>query len=93
MIARLVCTNSRAFRAMTFRQWNQRSCQLANALLGLGLAKGDRVAVLAYNRVEWAEIYAATDQQVVQKQPRDQEDQMTCLHSVGTTSDAERGDR
>ena len=47
-------------RAMTFRQWNQRSCCLANALLGLGLAKGDRVAVLAYNRVEWAEIYAAT---------------------------------
>ena len=41
-------------------QWNERSCRLANALLGLGLAKGDRVAVLAYNRVEWAEIYAAT---------------------------------
>lgn len=47
-------------RAMTFRQWNQRSCRLANALLGLGLAKGDRVAILAYNRVEWAEIFAAT---------------------------------
>ncbi len=47
-------------RAMTFRQWNVRSCRLANALLGLGLGKGDRVAVLAYNRVEWAEIYAAT---------------------------------
>jgi acyl-CoA synthetase (AMP-forming)/AMP-acid ligase II len=29
-------------------------------LLGLGLAKGDRVAVLAYNCVEWLEIYAAT---------------------------------
>jgi len=36
-------------RAMTFRQWNERSCRLANALLGLGLSKGDRVAVLAYN--------------------------------------------
>ena len=47
-------------RAMTFRQWNERSCRLANALLGLGLAKGDRVAVLAYNCVEWLEIYAAT---------------------------------
>ena len=47
-------------RAMTFREWNRRACRLANALLGLGLAKGDRVAVLAYNRVEWAEIYAAT---------------------------------
>src|SRR5918998_3115864 len=47
-------------RAMTFAQWNARSCRLANALLGLGLAKGDRVAVLAYNCIEWAEIYAAT---------------------------------
>jgi fatty-acyl-CoA synthase len=46
-------------RAMTFRQWNARACRLANALLGLGLGKGDRVAVLAYNRVEWLEIYAA----------------------------------
>lgn len=47
-------------RAMTFRDWNRRACRLANALLGLGLAKGERVAVLAYNCVEWAEIYAAT---------------------------------
>jgi acyl-CoA synthetase (AMP-forming)/AMP-acid ligase II len=47
-------------RAMTFRQWNARACRLANALLGLGLRKGDRVAVLAYNCVEWLEIYAAT---------------------------------
>jgi fatty-acyl-CoA synthase len=46
-------------RTMTFRQWNARSCRLANALLGLDLRKGDRVAVLAYNCVEWAEIYAA----------------------------------
>src|SRR5258708_9208643 len=46
-------------RAMTFREWNARSCRLANALIGLGLAKGDRVAVLAYNCVEWLEIYAA----------------------------------
>jgi len=46
-------------RAMSYLQWNTRACRLANALLGLGLSKGDRVAVLAYNRVEWAEIYAA----------------------------------
>jgi acyl-CoA synthetase (AMP-forming)/AMP-acid ligase II len=46
-------------RAMTFRQWNERACRLANGLLGLGLRKGDRVAVLAYNSVEWLEIYAA----------------------------------
>ncbi|MDP4003977.1 class I adenylate-forming enzyme family protein [Methylobacterium sp. NEAU K] len=47
-------------RSMTFRLWNARACRLANALLGLGLEKGARVAVLAYNCVEWAEIYAAT---------------------------------
>lgn len=46
-------------RSMTFSQWNARSCRLANALIGLGLQKGDRVAVLAYNCVEWAEIYVA----------------------------------
>lgn len=46
-------------RAITFARWNERACRLANALLGLGLAKGDRVAILAYNRLEWAEIYAA----------------------------------
>src|ERR1700756_3305122 len=47
-------------RSMTFSQWNERSCRLANALLGLGLSKGDRVAILAYNCVEWCEIFAAT---------------------------------
>jgi acyl-CoA synthetase (AMP-forming)/AMP-acid ligase II len=46
-------------REMSFALWNQRADRLANALLGLGLAKGDRVAVLAYNCVEWCEIYAA----------------------------------
>src|SRR5262245_6071972 len=47
-------------RRMTFREWNARSCRLANALLGLSLVKGDRIAILAYNCVEWLEIYAAT---------------------------------
>lgn len=46
-------------RAVTYKQWNERSCRLANALSGMGLSKGDRVAVLAYNRLEWAEIYCA----------------------------------
>lgn len=47
-------------RALTFRAWYRRSCRLANALAGLGLTKGDRVCVLAYNCLEWLEIYAAT---------------------------------
>ncbi len=44
---------------LTFAAWNTRSCRLGNALLGIGLTPGDRVAVLAYNRLEWAEIYVA----------------------------------
>ncbi|HSF79168.1 MAG TPA: AMP-binding protein, partial [Steroidobacteraceae bacterium] len=44
-------------RSITFAQWNARACRLANALAGLGLRKGDRVAVLAFNRLEWMEIY------------------------------------
>jgi len=47
------------FRKMTFKEWNERSCRLANALSGMGVKKGDRFAILAYNCVEWLEIYAA----------------------------------
>ncbi len=46
-------------RSFTFAEWNERSCRLANTLKELDLNYGDRVAVLAYNRVEWMEIYAA----------------------------------
>lgn len=47
------------YKAYTFKQWNERACRLANALADLGLKKGDRFAVLAYNCVEWLEFYAA----------------------------------
>ena len=47
------------YKEYTFKQWNERSCRLANALATLGMKKGDRFAVLAYNCVEWMEIYAA----------------------------------
>src|SRR6267154_5129879 len=46
-------------RVLTYREWNERSCRLANALLAMGLAKGDRVIILAYNCIEWMEIYVA----------------------------------
>ncbi|MCC6559683.1 MAG: AMP-binding protein, partial [Polyangiaceae bacterium] len=46
-------------RALSWRQWDDRVTRLANALLGIGLRRGDRVAVLAFNRVEWMEIYTA----------------------------------
>jgi len=46
-------------RSLTYAQWYARATGLAAALAGLGLAKGDRVAVLAYNCIEWMEIYVA----------------------------------
>jgi len=46
-------------RGLSYAQWNTRATQLANGLRGLGLQKGDKVALLAYNCVEWMEIYAA----------------------------------
>jgi fatty-acyl-CoA synthase len=47
------------YKEYTFSQWNNRACRLANALADMGMQKGDRFAVLAYNCVEWMEIYAA----------------------------------
>ena len=47
------------YKSYTFKEWNERSCRLANALAGMGMKKGDRFAALGYNCVEWMEIYAA----------------------------------
>ncbi len=46
-------------RTLTYAAWNERASRLAQALLALGLVKGDRVALLAYNAIEWLEIYVA----------------------------------
>jgi fatty-acyl-CoA synthase len=46
-------------RSLTFKEWNDRANRLANALLGLGLKPGDRFAAIAYNCVEWMEMYGA----------------------------------
>ncbi len=46
-------------RSLTWAQWDDRASRLANALLGLGLARGDRVALLGFNALEWLELYAA----------------------------------
>jgi fatty-acyl-CoA synthase len=54
--SRLAVRDSR--RSLTWAQWHARACRLANGLLGLGLRKGDRVALLAYNCAEWMELYA-----------------------------------
>lgn len=46
-------------RSLSYAQWHERASRLAAGLLTLGLNKGDRVGVLAYNCVEWMEIYVA----------------------------------
>ena len=46
-------------QSLTFDQLNRRVNRLAHALLGLGLQKGDRVAVLSHNSIEFYEIYLA----------------------------------
>lgn len=47
------------YKSFTFKEWNERSCRLANALLDMGVDSGERIAVLSYNRVEWMDIYAS----------------------------------
>jgi long-chain acyl-CoA synthetase len=44
---------------LTFRQFNQRVNRLANALLGLGLSKGDKIATILPNCLELLEVYWA----------------------------------
>ncbi|MDP3618553.1 MAG: class I adenylate-forming enzyme family protein, partial [Ramlibacter sp.] len=46
-------------RSLTFAQWDARATALAAGLLGLGIAKGDRVALVAANCIEWMEMYVA----------------------------------
>lgn len=41
----------------TYRTLEERANRVANALLALGLKKGDRCAILFYNRAEWLEVY------------------------------------
>jgi acyl-CoA synthetase (AMP-forming)/AMP-acid ligase II len=48
-----------ARRAFTWRQAEERCNRLAQALLGLGLAPGDKVACLLENRIEIIELYVA----------------------------------
>ncbi len=65
----VLCTNARLTptvtgvadldRSLSFAELYERSCRLANALSHLGLEKGDRFCVLAFNRMEWVELYAA----------------------------------
>jgi acyl-CoA synthetase (AMP-forming)/AMP-acid ligase II len=44
-------------RQVTFREFTQRTRSMGNALLDLGLKKGDRVAIMSHNSIENAESY------------------------------------
>ncbi|MBI5667642.1 MAG: AMP-binding protein [Chloroflexi bacterium] len=44
---------------LTYRQFNTRLNRLANALLGLGIRKGDKIATIVPNRLEVLDIYWA----------------------------------
>ena len=55
--------------AMTFQQLERRSNRLANALLGMGLARGDRVAVCLPNRFEVVELELACYKAALVKAP------------------------
>lgn len=47
-------------RSFTYPETNRRVNQLAHGLMGLGLSKGDKVAVLTDNCIEIVELYLAT---------------------------------
>ncbi len=46
-------------RQLSFAEYNSRSCRLANGLIDMGLKKGDMVAVISTNCLEFMEIYTA----------------------------------
>jgi acyl-CoA synthetase (AMP-forming)/AMP-acid ligase II len=47
-------------KGLTYPELNERVNRLSNALLSLGLSKGDKVAVLLENSIEIVEVYLAT---------------------------------
>lgn len=66
-LGKLLASSSRQYPAkeaivfrdyrLTYRALEDRANRVANMLSGLGLGKGDRCAILLYNRAEWAELY------------------------------------
>ncbi len=45
-------------KSLTYSELDDRACRLANALMAMGLEKGDRVAIYSTNRIEFAEFYS-----------------------------------
>ncbi len=46
-------------QTVTYRQWNQAAHRSADLLRSLGVGKGDRVAILAHNCVEYLDVWFA----------------------------------
>ena len=46
-------------RQLTWREFNARVNRLGNALLGLGVQKEERIAIMGFNTIEWMESYFA----------------------------------
>ena len=46
-------------KEFNYKEWNERSCRLANGLTQMGVGHKDTFAVLAFNRGEWMDIYAS----------------------------------
>jgi fatty-acyl-CoA synthase len=44
---------------LTYAEWNARSQALARSFVDLGLSKGERLALLSENRVEWSLVQMA----------------------------------
>lgn len=49
----------RGMRSITYREWNAAAGRSANFLRGLGVGRGDRVAILAQNCVEFLDLWFA----------------------------------
>jgi len=47
------------FNELSFKEYNEKGCRLANAWLDMGLKKGDRISVLLFNVMEYMDIYLA----------------------------------
>jgi fatty-acyl-CoA synthase len=58
-VAAVFEARDRPTRSLTYRQLDRRANQLANALIAEGVARGDRVAVLGRNSLEYIAIYFA----------------------------------
>ena len=51
----LMVKRNGAFRAVSWREMEQRARSLATALIGMGVRPGDRIGILSENRREWIE--------------------------------------